>query len=99
MKQAIAILAKAPRAGIVKTRLAVRLSGEEAAQLYRCFLLDTIGLAGRVREADIVVSYSPSSAEQGLQSYGPRMHPGRAARRGTGTKDNRDCSRHDRSRV
>jgi uncharacterized protein len=38
---ALALMTKAPRAGEVKTRLVPLLTNEEAAQLNKCFLLDT----------------------------------------------------------
>ena len=42
MKQALAIFAKTPLPGLVKTRLTPPLSPEEGADLYRCMLLDTV---------------------------------------------------------
>jgi uncharacterized protein len=42
MKQALAIFAKTPHPGHVKTRLTPPLSPEEGAGLYRCMLLDTV---------------------------------------------------------
>ncbi|HJV64630.1 MAG TPA: TIGR04282 family arsenosugar biosynthesis glycosyltransferase [Geomonas sp.] len=42
MKPALAIFAKTPAAGKVKTRLTPPLSPEESAELYRCMLLDTV---------------------------------------------------------
>jgi uncharacterized protein len=42
VKSAVAIMAKAPQPGQVKTRLCPPLSHREAAQLYQCFLLDKI---------------------------------------------------------
>src|SRR5215831_10437956 len=39
---ALAVMTKAPRAGRVKTRLVPPLTAEEAAELNRCFLRDTI---------------------------------------------------------
>jgi len=50
MKQAVAIFAKTPLPGQVKTRLAPRLSPEQGADLYRCMLLDTLA---RVRTLGI----------------------------------------------
>ena len=38
----LAIMAKAPRVGAVKTRLCPPLRAPEAAELARCFLLDTV---------------------------------------------------------
>lgn len=42
MKQALAIFAKSPVPGSVKTRLTPPLSPGQAAELYRCMLLDTL---------------------------------------------------------
>lgn len=42
MKRAIAIFAKTPLPGLVKTRLTPPLSLEQGADLYRCMLLDTV---------------------------------------------------------
>ena len=42
MKRALAIFAKTPLPGMVKTRLTPPLSLEEGADLYRCMLLDTV---------------------------------------------------------
>ena len=42
VQSAVAIMAKAPQPGQVKTRLCPPLSHSEAAQLYQCFLRDKI---------------------------------------------------------
>jgi uncharacterized protein len=42
MKRALAMFAKTPQPGLVKTRLTPPLTPEEGADLYRCLLLDTI---------------------------------------------------------
>lgn len=42
MKRALAIFAKTPLPGLVKTRLSPPLSLQQGAELYRCMLLDTI---------------------------------------------------------
>jgi uncharacterized protein len=42
MKHALAIFAKTPRPGLVKTRLTPPLSPEHGADLYRCMLLATV---------------------------------------------------------
>ena len=51
---AVAIMAKAPRPGTVKTRLCPPLLATEAAALYRCFLLDKIATVGALMVAFIV---------------------------------------------
>jgi hypothetical protein len=45
MRRALIVVGKAPVAGSTKTRLVPPLSAEEAADLYRGFLLDTLELA------------------------------------------------------
>lgn len=67
MKRALAIFAKAPIAGQVKTRLAPLLTPEGAAALYRCFLIDTLELAKRVRSWKTVLFYTPGKARQALR--------------------------------
>ncbi len=63
---ALAVMAKAPRAGRVKTRLAPPLTLEEAAAINVCFLRDTTknleSVAGSGRAAG-VISYTPVGDE------------------------------------
>lgn len=49
-KEALVVMAKAPRAGEVKTRLLGALSPEEAKRLYVAFLSDTFALMEDVKE-------------------------------------------------
>lgn len=58
----IVLMAKAPVAGKVKTRLVPALSGEEAAELYRCFLCDAVERALSVGDAKVVVACTPADA-------------------------------------
>jgi uncharacterized protein len=51
----LVIMAKAVRVGAVKTRLAVNLSPQQAAELYACLLNDTIALARALRGAEIAI--------------------------------------------
>ena len=63
---AIAIMAKAPRRGEVKTRLVPPLSESDAAALSRCFIQDIAGnILAAAREAPIdgYVAYSPAGSE------------------------------------
>lgn len=62
-KQAIAIMAKAPQLGRVKTRLVPPLTEEKALQLYVCLLKDTISNARQLENADLYISYTPIGAE------------------------------------
>ncbi|MDQ3798733.1 MAG: TIGR04282 family arsenosugar biosynthesis glycosyltransferase [Acidobacteriota bacterium] len=59
MKRTIIIMAKAPLAGTVKTRLEPHLSAEKCAQLAECFLLDTISKAESLKNK-LIIAYSPA---------------------------------------
>lgn len=65
------VMAKEPMAGRTKTRLSPPLSGQEAAELYRCFLLDTLELMQRVESAQPIVAYSPHEAEPFFRGFAP----------------------------
>jgi rSAM/selenodomain-associated transferase 1 len=60
----IAVMAKAPRPGRVKTRLTPPLSRAGSARLARCFLLDTIAGVAQVERARRVVLYTPRTSRQ-----------------------------------
>lgn len=68
---AVAIMAKAPRAGQVKTRLCPPLLPAEAAALYRCFLLDKIAAVGALTEAQPVIAYTPDDARAEFTALAP----------------------------
>jgi rSAM/selenodomain-associated transferase 1 len=57
----VVVMAKAPVAGSVKTRLVPALSLAEAADLYHCFFLDTVELVREVPAAR-VLAYAPADA-------------------------------------
>lgn len=59
---AVAIMAKAPWPGAVKTRLCPPLGAAEAAALYRCFLLDKIAAVRMLMNTRAVIAYSPDEA-------------------------------------
>lgn len=63
---AVAVMAKAPREGAVKTRLVPPLSPAEAAELGACFLRDVAGnilAAAQLAPIDGYVAYSPPGSE------------------------------------
>jgi rSAM/selenodomain-associated transferase 1 len=64
MRRVLAVAAKAPQPGKVKTRLLPFLAPEDATELYRCFLKDTIALMETVPATDVVISYTPKGAER-----------------------------------
>ena len=63
VRSAVAIMAKAPQPGQVKTRLCPPLSHREAAQLYQCFLVDKIAQVNGLQGTAPVVSYSPDQSK------------------------------------
>ncbi|OGB92719.1 MAG: hypothetical protein A2Z31_01095, partial [candidate division NC10 bacterium RBG_16_65_8] len=60
---ALAIMAKRPQAGKVKTRLCPPLIPEEAAQLAHCFLLDKLEQGRRLSGVTRFVAFFPPDAE------------------------------------
>lgn len=69
---AMAIMAKAPMAGEVKTRLCPPLSPLEASELYQCFLLDKIAQLRAIASARPVIAFTP----EGGRGVFERMAPG-----------------------
>ena len=67
----LAVMAKAPRAGAVKTRLCPPLRPPEAAELARCFLLDTVDRVGAVAGARPVIAYAPLEARIEFEGLAP----------------------------
>lgn len=65
---AVAIMAKAPQAGAVKTRLCPPLSTAEAARLYGCFLLDKIQQVKALQEIQPAIAYAPAEGKAFFQA-------------------------------
>ena len=59
MSPCLAVMAKQPERGRVKTRIAAALGDAQAAELYRCALHDTLALAISVVDVARVLSYVP----------------------------------------
>jgi len=70
---AVAIMAKAPLAGQVKTRLCPPLSPDEAAGLYRCFLLDRIQQVRALERARPAVAYAPAEERAIFDALAPGL--------------------------
>ena len=68
---AVAIMAKVPRPGAVKTRLCPPLLATEAAALYRCFLLDKVATVGALAGVHPVMAYTPEEAHAELAALAP----------------------------
>ena len=62
--RALVIMAKAPIAGSVKTRLCPPLTHQEAAELYSRLLRDKVRQATAVRGCEVVLAYHPPGSEQ-----------------------------------
>ncbi len=71
MPFAVSIMAKAPRAGEVKTRLSPPLSTDEAAELYRCFLLDKIEQVIALKTASPAIAYTPDEGRTFFEEFAP----------------------------
>jgi rSAM/selenodomain-associated transferase 1 len=68
------IFAKAPIAGLAKTRLFPHLSFEEAAEVHRAFLSDTVDKALMMPTFDVCLAYTPVRClDVFKQLYGPRV--------------------------
>jgi uncharacterized protein len=63
MKNTLVIMAKAPRLGSVKTRLAKSLPLRAVTELYRCLLNDTIALAQTLDHAEVAIMCPASDVE------------------------------------
>jgi rSAM/selenodomain-associated transferase 1 len=60
----LVVMAKAPRPGVVKTRLAQNLPVEAVAELYRCFLDDTITLARSLGTVEVAIMCPGSDIDE-----------------------------------
>jgi rSAM/selenodomain-associated transferase 1 len=70
----LVIMAKAPRLGSVKTRLAESLSLQAVTELYRCLLNDTIALAQSLDHVDVAIM-CPASDVEDLSRAVPKTVP------------------------
>jgi rSAM/selenodomain-associated transferase 1 len=78
---AVVIMAKAPRAGEVKTRLCPPLSPEEAAGLYSCFLRDKVAQVRTLAGATGAIAFTPDDSRGLFEEIAPglRLLPQRGA--------------------
>jgi rSAM/selenodomain-associated transferase 1 len=72
---AVALMAKAPRAGAVKTRLCPPLTPREAAALARAFLRDAVAKVRRLHGIAPAIAYAPESAREELARLAPGFAP------------------------
>ena len=66
----LVVMAKAPRPGTVKTRLARRLPVEAVTELYRCLLDDTMALAHSLRSVKVAIMCPASDVKELAQLAG-----------------------------
>ncbi len=68
MKICVIVFAKNPIPNQVKTRLVPTLSPEEAATLYKAFLIDGCEALSKLVGVDLIVAYTPPEAASDLQA-------------------------------
>lgn len=66
----LVIMAKAPRPGEVKTRLAHRLSPAAVTALYRCLLEDTLALAASLNDVEVAIMCPETDVNELVQLAG-----------------------------
>lgn len=71
MSSVLAIFAKAPLVGQVKTRLCPPLSPEEATELYGCFLLDSVARGCALPDVEVCLAFTPTDGEAFLRELLP----------------------------
>jgi rSAM/selenodomain-associated transferase 1 len=69
----LVIMAKAPRPGAVKTRLAPSLSPAAVTELYRCLLDDTLALARSLSDVEVAIMCPDSDVSELAQLAGARL--------------------------
>jgi rSAM/selenodomain-associated transferase 1 len=72
MSACLAIFAKYPMRGRVKTRLSPPLTPEQATDLYRAFLLDTIHLIAHIKDIEPAILFTPDEARDDFRALVPR---------------------------
>jgi hypothetical protein len=68
---ALAVMAKAPIPGAVKTRMAPPLTLEQAAQVARALLLDQLDHLSALREIDLYAAFTPPEAAPFFERLAP----------------------------
>src|SRR5580704_4933609 len=68
----LVVMAKAPKPGMVKTRLSPSLPVEAVTDLYRCLLSDTIALAHSLEMVDVAIMCPASDVEE-LKTLAPSV--------------------------
>ena len=72
MDASLIVVAKKPEPGYTKTRLCPPFTPQEAAQFYRCLMLDTLELAARVQGVEHCLAYAPIGAHSYFKNLVPQ---------------------------
>jgi uncharacterized protein len=67
--QTIIVFVRAPESGRVKTRLAAELGSDDALGIYRRLAEHTLSVARQVRDAHVVVCYTPEDARAAVAAW------------------------------
>jgi rSAM/selenodomain-associated transferase 1 len=67
------VVAKQPAPGQTKTRLCPPLTHDQAADLYDCFLRDTLNIMRKVPDVERTIAYLPEDAQGYFQQLAPDM--------------------------
>lgn len=73
LSTAVAVMAKVPGVGPVKSRLHAVLTPERATELYRCFLLDRLDAVAALDGVTPVVAFTPGEAEPIMRALAPAV--------------------------
>lgn len=71
-ENALAVMVKVPEPGRVKTRLVPPLTHEEAAGLYRAFVVDIFARMGALGDADLFAFYTPPFRQNEISDMVPK---------------------------
>jgi rSAM/selenodomain-associated transferase 1 len=71
MDNILIVVAKEPVPGLTKTRLCPPFTPQDAAEFYRCLMLDTLALMARLESADQTIAYTPASARPYFENVAP----------------------------
>ena len=72
MDASLIVVAKKPEPGATKTRLCPPFTLQQAAEFYRCLMLDTLELAARVEQVQHCLAYAPVGAYSYFQDLVPK---------------------------
>jgi hypothetical protein len=75
MTRSLVVMAKRPAAGATKTRLVPPLTGEQAANLYECFLLDALQIARSIPDVARYIAYPPADGRGYFLRLAPDFVP------------------------